>query len=316
MSSRLRVSGSPLTHRSVRARSSPLPVIRAEGGESVTATLVGPPDSALLSTVSPRRTTPMNFRNRPARVAAATGAVVVAGAATMLAVAAGTASADEPGRCLQNVNIREEPDAQSRIVALCEAGTQGPARRRARRLGPHRRAGRLGVQGLRQARRVERAQRQLERGPLQRRGRGHSSRDGDGSGSSGQRLARSGSPRAARTRAARTASGSHDSGSHESDSGDGEHSRGAGERRATPTSTACWADRQTTERTRPASAGRSPDDADRVRRGGPAARRPRPRRATPAAPSTPSAARPHCRPRRAASRRCRGPRTPGRHRRR
>ena len=66
----------------------------------------------------------MNFRNRPARVAAATGAVVVAGAATMLAVAAGTASADEPGRCVQNVNIREEPDAQSRIVALCEAGTQ------------------------------------------------------------------------------------------------------------------------------------------------------------------------------------------------
>ena len=66
----------------------------------------------------------MNFRNRPARVAAATGAVVVAGAATMLAVAAGTASADEPGRCVQNVNIREEPDAQSRIVALCEAGTK------------------------------------------------------------------------------------------------------------------------------------------------------------------------------------------------
>ena len=66
----------------------------------------------------------MNLRNRPARVAAATGAVVVAGAATMLAVAAGTASADEPGRCLQNVNIREEPDAQSRIVALCEEGTQ------------------------------------------------------------------------------------------------------------------------------------------------------------------------------------------------
>ena len=41
----------------------------------------------------------------------------------MLAVTA-TASADEPGRCLQNVNIREEPDAESRIVALCEAGTK------------------------------------------------------------------------------------------------------------------------------------------------------------------------------------------------
>jgi hypothetical protein len=66
----------------------------------------------------------MNLRNRPARVAAAAGAVVAAGTATMLAVAAGTASADEPGRCVQNVNIREEPDAQSRIVALCEAGTK------------------------------------------------------------------------------------------------------------------------------------------------------------------------------------------------
>jgi hypothetical protein len=66
----------------------------------------------------------MNFHNRPARIAAGAGAVVVAGAAAMLAVAAGTASADEPGHCLQNVNIREEPDAQSRIVALCEAGTQ------------------------------------------------------------------------------------------------------------------------------------------------------------------------------------------------
>ena len=62
-------------------------------------------------------------RNRPARIAAAVGATVAAGAAAMLAVTA-TASADEPGRCLQNVNIREEPDAESRIVALCEAGTK------------------------------------------------------------------------------------------------------------------------------------------------------------------------------------------------
>ena len=62
-------------------------------------------------------------RNRPARIAAAVGATVAAGATAMLAVTA-TAAADEPGRCLQNVNVREEPDAESRIVALCEAGTK------------------------------------------------------------------------------------------------------------------------------------------------------------------------------------------------
>jgi hypothetical protein len=62
-------------------------------------------------------------RNRPARIAAAVGATVAAGATAMLAVTA-TASADEPGRCLQNVNVREEPDAESRIVALCEADTK------------------------------------------------------------------------------------------------------------------------------------------------------------------------------------------------
>jgi SH3 domain-containing protein len=61
--------------------------------------------------------------NRPARIAAAVGATVAAGATAMLAVTA-TASADEPGRCLQNVNVREKPDAESRIVALCEAGTK------------------------------------------------------------------------------------------------------------------------------------------------------------------------------------------------
>ena len=65
----------------------------------------------------------MMSRNRTVRVAAAVGATVAAGAVAMLA-ATTTASADEPGRCLQNVNIREEPDVDSRIVALCEAGTQ------------------------------------------------------------------------------------------------------------------------------------------------------------------------------------------------
>jgi virulence-associated protein VagC len=73
----------------------------------------------------------MNLRTRPARTVAAVGVVVAAGTATFMAVAAGTASADEPGHCLQNVNVREEADVNSRIVAMCETGTQvtiGPER--------------------------------------------------------------------------------------------------------------------------------------------------------------------------------------------
>jgi hypothetical protein len=73
----------------------------------------------------------MNLRNRPVRVAAAVGAVVAAGTTVFMAVAAGTASADEPGRCTQNVNVREEADATSKIVAMCESGTAvtiGPER--------------------------------------------------------------------------------------------------------------------------------------------------------------------------------------------
>ena len=73
----------------------------------------------------------MNLRNRPVRVAAAVGAVVAAGTTVFMAVAAGTASADEPGRCTQNVNVREEADATSKIVAMCDSGTAvtiGPER--------------------------------------------------------------------------------------------------------------------------------------------------------------------------------------------
>jgi uncharacterized protein YraI len=66
----------------------------------------------------------MNFRTQPVRVAGAVGAVIAAGTTTFLALATGSASADEPGRCTQNVNVREEPDTNSRIVALCETGTQ------------------------------------------------------------------------------------------------------------------------------------------------------------------------------------------------
>ena len=66
----------------------------------------------------------MNLRNRPVRLVAAIGAVLAAGTTTFMALAAGTASADEPGRCTQNVNVREDPEADAKIVALCEAGKQ------------------------------------------------------------------------------------------------------------------------------------------------------------------------------------------------
>jgi uncharacterized protein YraI len=170
----------------------------------------------------------MNFRNRPARVAAATGAVVVAGAATMLAVAAGTASADEPGRCTQNVNIREEPDAQSRIVALCEAGTKV-------QLGDERdgwvHIDELGgwaskdyVKPDESSARSDSSSRDHSDGSDD----GHSSPDGDGGGSSDSGSPRSGSPRSGSPESGSHGSGSHTRGSHESDSGDGEHSPGAG----------------------------------------------------------------------------------------
>ncbi|WP_232663646.1 SH3 domain-containing protein [Pseudonocardia sp. TRM90224] len=66
---------------------------------------------------------------RPGRPAAAVGAVVAVstvvavGAATLMALVAGTATAAEPGQCVENVNVREQPRADARIVALCEAGT-------------------------------------------------------------------------------------------------------------------------------------------------------------------------------------------------
>ena len=53
----------------------------------------------------------MNLRTVTRTGVAAVGAVVAAGTTTFMALAAGTASADEPGRCTQNVNVREEPDA-------------------------------------------------------------------------------------------------------------------------------------------------------------------------------------------------------------
>jgi hypothetical protein len=61
--------------------------------------------------------------NRPRRAAAAAAAVLALTTTATVALVT-TASADEPGRCLENVNVREKPDVNSRIVALCEAGTQ------------------------------------------------------------------------------------------------------------------------------------------------------------------------------------------------
>jgi hypothetical protein len=66
---------------------------------------------------------PTSLLNRPGRAAAVVGAVLAVSASATVALVA-TASADEPGRCIKNVNIREKPDVDSRIVALCEAGTQ------------------------------------------------------------------------------------------------------------------------------------------------------------------------------------------------
>ncbi|MGD9529408.1 MAG: hypothetical protein AB7V44_21795 [Pseudonocardia sp.] len=57
----------------------------------------------------------------PARVAAVVGAVAAVGAGTVFVV--GTASAAEPAKCVDNVNVREEPRIDSRVIALCEAGT-------------------------------------------------------------------------------------------------------------------------------------------------------------------------------------------------
>jgi hypothetical protein len=66
---------------------------------------------------------PTSLLNRPGRAAAVVGAVIAISATATVAFVA-TASADEPGRCLENVNVREQPNTDSRIVALCEAGTE------------------------------------------------------------------------------------------------------------------------------------------------------------------------------------------------
>ena len=66
----------------------------------------------------------MNMGTHPARVIAAVAAVIAAGTTTVMALTVGTATADELGRCTQNVNVREQPDTTSRIVATCKQGTE------------------------------------------------------------------------------------------------------------------------------------------------------------------------------------------------
>jgi hypothetical protein len=55
------------------------------------------------------------------RAAAGVGALVAAGAVTLVVVG-GTANAAGAGRCTDNVNVREKPDITSEIVAVCERG--------------------------------------------------------------------------------------------------------------------------------------------------------------------------------------------------
>ena len=55
---------------------------------------------------------------------AAVGAVVAVSTTAAMALLAGSASADVPGRCTVNVNVRAEPSLDAKIIALCEAGTQ------------------------------------------------------------------------------------------------------------------------------------------------------------------------------------------------
>ena len=67
---------------------------------------------------------PKSLFDRPGRAAAVVGAVVVVSATAAVALVSGTATAAEPGRCTKNVNVRAQPDIESKIVALCEQGTE------------------------------------------------------------------------------------------------------------------------------------------------------------------------------------------------
>jgi hypothetical protein len=67
---------------------------------------------------------PTTFGYRPGPRMAAVGAVVAVGAAGLMGLVAGTAAAAPPGRCLENVNVRAEPEAGAPVVALCRAHSE------------------------------------------------------------------------------------------------------------------------------------------------------------------------------------------------
>ncbi|MGQ0572650.1 MAG: hypothetical protein ACT4RN_00420 [Pseudonocardia sp.] len=63
----------------------------------------------------------MKALQRPARVAAVVSAIAAVGVGTLIAV--GTASAAEPAKCVDNVNVREEPRMDAAVVVVCRTGT-------------------------------------------------------------------------------------------------------------------------------------------------------------------------------------------------
>ena len=113
------------------------------------------------------------------RAAAGVGALVAAGAVTLVVVG-GTANAAGTGRCTDNVNVRESPDITSEIVAVCERGQAVQVGKTAGRLRPADRPRRLGGAGVRVGgrpraappRRVRRRRRRSHRVRLDRRRRG------------------------------------------------------------------------------------------------------------------------------------------------
>jgi hypothetical protein len=61
--------------------------------------------------------------SRRSRTTAVVGATAAVGTMGLMALAAGTALAEEPGRCNETVNVRAEPDVASPLVGVCPAGT-------------------------------------------------------------------------------------------------------------------------------------------------------------------------------------------------
>jgi hypothetical protein len=130
-----RSSAGPVARRARNVTSHPMrprPVSPFGGvalcSEPVTETLVDPLRRPTFHGGTLNMKTPTSLFDRPGRAAAVVGAVVAVSATATVALVAGTATAtptdDESGRCTKNVNVRAEPDVTSRIVALCEQGTE------------------------------------------------------------------------------------------------------------------------------------------------------------------------------------------------